>query len=237
MEDLPPSAREAMKEHVFSALMHLVEKDHELATKGPSTLEYLSAPSRKHFREIVEYLDMSETPYEIDPRLLGHPHCYSEALFAVDLRDDMQEILPEQPLHIRGGRYNSFVSRMSKQPVSGVSAVMVLKDKKVPAVLPKAKKPSSSPVFMVQLGFGPKMRSLMLVHELGQAGIPIVQDIVSDSLSTQLRKAEASGAKYAIIVGQKEFVDNTVILRDLHAQSQEHVPIGNLVTHLKKVLK
>lgn len=236
MEDLPPPAREAMKEHVFSALMHLVEKDHELATKGPSTLEYLSDPSRKHFREIVEYLDMSGTPYEIDPRLIGHPHCYSEALFAIDIRNEESDILAEQPLHIRGGRYNSFVSRMTKSPVASAGAVIVLKDKKLPATMPKNRKRATPSVFMVQLGFSPKMRSLMLVNELQKAGIPVSQDIVSDSLGTQLRKAENAGAQYAIIVGQKEFVDKTVILRDLKAQSQEHVPISQIVPHLKRLL-
>ncbi|MEX0930667.1 MAG: hypothetical protein WDZ68_00050, partial [Candidatus Paceibacterota bacterium] len=100
--DLPPQTRELMKEHVCTALMHLIEKDHELALRSPNPLEYLSDTSRKHFREIVEYLDITSTPYEIDPKLMGHLNCYSDALFAIDLSATEDDVNGPQ-LHIRGG--------------------------------------------------------------------------------------------------------------------------------------
>ena len=90
---------------------------------------------------------------------------------------------------------------------------------------------------MVQLGFGPKVRSLLLMHELHRAGVPVLQDIVNDSLSAQLLKAEAVGARYAVIIGQKEFVDGSVILRNLTARSQEHVPMSGLTGHLKRLVR
>lgn len=78
------------------------------------------------------------------------------------------------------------------------------------------------------------MRSLLLVDSLKAAGIPVLHDLTSDSLSSQLRDAEARGVNYTIIVGQKEFVENTVILRDMNARNQEYVPQDILIKKLKR---
>ncbi|MCA9361316.1 hypothetical protein KC845_02020 [Candidatus Kaiserbacteria bacterium] len=233
LDDMPEAARELMKEHVLYALMYLIEKEHELAFRSPNPLEYLSDPSRKHFREIIEYLDMTETPYEIDPKLIGHHECYSDALFAIDILDSEGSRLENAPLTIRGGRYNEFVQRNTKRIIPATGAVAILKNKKTPSRIPgKANlKPS---VYIVQLGFGPKIKSLQLVDTLRQAGIPVYQNLASDSLSEQLRNAEAIGVKYTIIIGQKEYVENSVILRDMEARNQEHVPINNVAQKLKK---
>lgn len=234
LEEMPSSARELMKEHVFTALMHLIEKQHELAFKSPSPLEYLSDPSRRHFREIVEYLDMSETPYEIDPKLLGHHQCYSDALFAVDILGEDSLPMEHEPIYIRGGRYTNFMERFLGEAVPAAGAVMVLRDKKAPLRSPRSQISGKPSVYVVQLGFGPKIKSLMLVDSLRQAGIPVYQNLASDSLSTQLRDAEDKKVKYTIIMGQKEFVDGTVILRDMTGRNQEHVPLNNLTTRLRR---
>jgi histidyl-tRNA synthetase len=234
LDDMPETARELMKEHAVPALLHLIEKEHDLAYKTPNPLEYLSDQSRKHFREIVEYLDMSGTPYEIDPKLLGHHECYSDALFALDFFDEEGGKIAHPPLSIRGGRYNEFVFRNTKKQIGAVGAVVVLKDKKAPVRVPKFKVAIPS-VYVVQLGFGPKIRTLMLIDELRKVGIPVMQNLASDSLSTQLRDAEAKQVKYTIIIGQKEFVDGTVILRDMKERNQEYVKADLLVQRLKKV--
>ena len=234
LEDMPPTARELMKEHALVALMHLIEKQHELAFKSPSPLEYLSDPSRKHFREIVEFLDMSETPYEIDPKLIGHHQCYSDALFALDLFEADGQLMEHPPLYVRGGRYSTFMQKHTKREVPAAGAVIVLREKKAPLRTPRVtrKKPT---VYVVQLGFGPKVRSLMLVDEQRRAGVPVWQNLASDSLSTQLRDAESKGALYTVIIGQKEFVDGTVILRDMAARNQESVPTNTLASRLRRI--
>lgn len=233
LDDMPEAARELMKDHVMTALMHLIEKEHELAYRTPNPLEYLSDQSRKHFREIVEYLDMTDTPYEIDPKLIGHHECYTDALFAIDLLDEEGSRVPHAPLFIRGGRYSEFVYRNTKQPIAAAGAVIVLRDKKAPVRAPRVKVTIPA-VYVVQLGFGPKIRTLMLIDELRKSGITVYQNLASDSLSSQLRDAEARNVKYTVIIGQKEYVDGTVILRDMEGRNQENVPITLLSQRLKR---
>lgn len=237
LDDMPVVARELMKSHAFDALMHMVEKEHELAYRSPNPLEYLSDPSRKHFRDIIEYLEMSETPYEIDPKLIGHYQCYSEALFALDLHDNNGKRVQDPDIYVRGGRYNEFTFRHTKQHIPAAGAVIVLRNKKAPTRTPRAEKRSDPSVYVVQLGFGPKITSLMLVDKLRTENIPVYQDLACDSLSVQLRDAEKRNVKYTVIIGQKEHVEGTVILRDMEARSQETVPQSSLISHLKRTHK
>ncbi len=232
--DLPVSSRELLKEHARTALLDLLSLNHELAHRSPNTLEYLSDPSRKHFREVIEYLDMSSTPYEIDPKLMGHHNCYSDAIFAIDILDDTYTRLEEQPLSITGGRYSHFVQSHFKQDLAASGTVIILNDKTLPIRTPKSDMPSDRPVHLVHLGFAPKIKSLVLIDELRSKGIVVEHDFTNDSLSAQLRNAEEQKARYTIIVGQKEFVDGTVILRDMEARTQENIPQHQLAGRLKR---
>ena len=228
---MPESSRELMKTHSLLALQELVTLEHDLAYKSPNPLEYLSDQSRKHFRDIIEYLDMSETPYEIDSKMLGHHEYYSDALFAIDL-PKLENGL-DNPLHIRGGRFDAFVERKTKKKTAATGAVVILRERPAPARTPRFKLDTPA-VSIIQLGFGPKIRSLMIVDELRKAGISVYQDLANDSLSAQLRDAEARGVKHVVIIGQKEFVDGTVILRDMEARKQEPIPHDTLVRKLKR---
>lgn len=231
LDSMPPVARELMKEHPISALSNLVDTGHELAYKSPNPLEYLSDPSRKHFREIIEYLDMSDTPYEIDPKMLGHHECYSDAIFSLDIQSDDPD--GTLPLTVRGGRFNEFVKRNTRSKTPAAGAVVILKNSKAPARTPRVKGKIPS-VYVVQLGFGPKIKTLLLIDTLRRAGVQVFHDLASDSLSAQLRDAEAKGVRHTVIIGQKEFVEDTVILRDMTQRNQEYVDVDTLIKKLKK---
>ena len=233
IEEMPPQARELLKEHPTSALSYLIEKQHEMALKCPSPMEHLSDPSRRHFRDIVEYLDMSETPYEIDPKLIGHYQCFNDVVFSFEMTDDRGAVLAEQPIEIKGGRYATFFEKHLKLKVPAVGAVVILKGKQQLSRFPRGSVKSPL-IHLVHLGFAPKIRSLMLIDQLRLAGILVDQDLASDSLSAQLRRAEAQGARYTIIMGQKEYVDGTVILRDMTGKNQEIVPQNMLISRLKR---
>ncbi len=227
---MPVTAREAMKSHVLEALGALIAEEHELAYKSPNPLEYLSDQSRKHFRDIIEFLDMSETPYEIDPKMLGHHEYYSDALFAIE---SQTEVTDGGLLTLRGGRFDTFLERKGRKKTAGVGAVAILHDRPAPSRTPRIKLDTPS-VYIIQLGFGPKVRSLLIIDELRKNGITVMQDLANDSLSAQLRDAETKGVKHVIIIGQKEFVDGTVILRDMAARKQEAVPYDTLTRRLKR---
>jgi histidyl-tRNA synthetase len=78
------------------------------------------------------------------------------------------------------------------------------------------------------------VRSLTLVDTLRRAGMAVQHNLLEDSLSKQLRDAEQKGVRYTLITGQKEFVDGTVVLRDMQARTQEAIPYEQIASRLKR---
>lgn len=230
VESLPAESREQLKKHAFDTLRHLIDTDHEISYRAPSPLEFLSDSSRKHFRDIIEFFDMTNTPYEINPRLISSHEYYSDALFKIEI---ITENGAPSPLLIQGGRFDDFVYRQTKKRTPAVGSVAILKNQVSPSRLPRTK-PTSPSVYIIQLGFGPKVRSLLLIDELRREGIMVWQDLANDSLSAQLRDAENKLVSHVIIIGQKEYVDGTAIVRDMVARKQEAVPFNQLTKKIKK---
>ena len=171
--------------------------------------------------------------YEIDPKMVNNFDCYSDAMFSII---DNGSDLNNHSLSIQGGRFDDFIYTKTKNRIPAAGTIITLSgmgknNTKIPKI--KNLKPD---VFVVQLGFGPKIRSLMIIDELRRAGIPVQHDLASDSLSAQIREAEARGVRYTIIIGQKEFIDETVILRDMRERNQENIKPDQMLKKLRKQL-
>ena len=90
-------------------------------------------------------------------------------------------------------------------------------------------------IYFIQLGADAKLKSLNVIEILRKAHVPITQALSKDSLGAQLGMAEKSGAPYAIIFGQKEAIDQTVIVRNMTNRSQENVKLTKLAEYVKKI--
>ncbi len=92
-------------------------------------------------------------------------------------------------------------------------------------------------IFLVQLGDLAKRKSFKLLETLRSAGIVVKESLGRDSIKVQLKIAERSESRYALIIGQKEALDNTVIVREVESGIQETIPQEKLIDFLKKKLK
>jgi len=92
-------------------------------------------------------------------------------------------------------------------------------------------------VFLAQLGYLGKKKSLKLFEELRQANIQVGESFDRDSLKSQLKIADKYGAQYTLFLGQKEALENTVLIRDMETGKQETVKLENAVVEIKKRLK
>jgi histidyl-tRNA synthetase len=88
-------------------------------------------------------------------------------------------------------------------------------------------------VYFIQIGLEAKLKSLNVIEILRKAHVPMIQALSKDSLSAQLAVAEKSGAPFAIIFGQKEAMEKSVIVRNMETRSQETVPLAQLHDYLK----
>ena len=93
----------------------------------------------------------------------------------------------------------------------------------------KTKKPQ---IFFAQIGAEAKLKSLKIIEMLRQAHFHLHQSLSKDKISSQVAIAENLKVSYIIIVGQKEALENSVIVRNMLNRSQTVVPIPKLADHL-----
>ncbi len=96
-----------------------------------------------------------------------------------------------------------------------------------PRILKKPK------VYFIQVGYEAKLKSLNVIEILRKAHVPMMQSLSKDSLSAQLAVAEKSGAPYTLIFGQKEAMEQSVIVRNMETREQDTVPLTELNTYIK----
>lgn len=101
-------------------------------------------------------------------------------------------------------------------------------------VTPRIKRAS---VFFVQLGDEAKHKSLRVIDILRQENIYIHHSLGRDKMASQLSMADRFKAPYILIMGKKEAMDGTVMIRDVSTRAQDTVTIKDLPEHLNKLFK
>ena len=231
------------KDDPFKALALLATEDAELAKEAPQSVDHLSEPARLFFRRFLEFLDEGRVPYVIDHTLLTGDDYATHTLweFVVDPVAAEGEI-PAIPglVVIRGGRMDQLAELLggAKTPSAGwtldidsVVSRLKARNANVPDTAAHTK------VFLSQLGDAAKKRSLMLFEDIRKAGIDVRYSLSRDTIKGQLRMAARYGARFALIFGQKEALEGTVIVREMDTGIQETIPLEKIIGELKKRLK
>jgi len=206
------------------------EKCGKVLVDAPKPMGTLSEPSRIHFKEVLEYLEILDIPYRIEDTLIADRTFGCQTVFKISEECDENTALAT------GVRYNILSRKIGfKKELPAISARIEIKDmgKKVPC----SRKMEKPLVCFVQIGFEAKLKSLEVVEILRSAKIPTYQSLSKDKLSSQLQIAENLKIPFTIIMGQKEAVENSVIVRSMNTRSQETVPLPLLAKYLAKLIK
>jgi histidyl-tRNA synthetase len=236
LAQLPALDRERLKTNPLRILDSKEEKTIELNVSAPDSLSYLCASCKKHFKEVLEYLEQMEVPYQMNKNLVRGLSYYTRTVFEI-----IEENAGEDgtPLTLAGGgRYDYLGKQLGAKkdiPAMGVSIGVdrVVESSWYKKLCPRIlKKPK---IYFIQLGFDAKLKSLNVIEILRKGKVPIAQSISKDNLGAQLAVAEKLGMKYAIIFGQKEAMENSVIFRDMSNRCQETVKLSKLLEHIKEL--
>lgn len=152
-------------------------------------------------------------------------------------RPDNQEETPKQLALAGGGRYNDLAKNLgSKRDIPSIGAAIgVDRIVTLPDFVPHHPRIIKKPkIYFIQIGFEAKLKSLEVIELLRKAKIPVLQSLSKDKLSIQLAMAEKKAIPYTLILGQKEVIDGTIIVRDMDSHSQDTVKIEELIEYLKK---
>jgi len=230
VNDLPGYAREDLQAgNPIRAFVRLKEKNHELVAGAPNPMEYLNDESRVHLRNVLEYTEHMGVPYELDTTILGSTDCWQHTIFELRVPDENGA-----PVTIaRGGRHDTIAQKSFRVTLPMVSAT--IEHEISGRAKPKRRSPIQPKFFFAQLGSQAKRKSFTVLELLRQAGVPVMQQIAVDSIGAQLEQAEEHSVPYTVIIGHKEALDDTAIVRNMHTRSQVVVPLANLGSYLKRL--
>lgn len=223
----PADLRQALKKDHFVLLHQENSAWQNFYQECPKSIDFLSETSRLHFKEILEFMELLELNYAIDHRMIGDPHLCSETLFVIS-SDKSSEPLA----------FGTRVNRLSKKlgHKKDVPIIIFNLNAKLKKALHQVKTKNQSPEFyLIQFGPEAKLKSLLVIEEIRKAGKTLSHSVAKDKLGSQIGVAENSGAKYIILLGQKEALENSVVLRNNTTRAQEIIPIPELGPRLKRL--
>lgn len=232
INDLSASCRQMMKKDIFSLLGCQEDKCKELAMEAPKSINFLSERSREHFKEILEYLEDLDISYTINNSLVANRDYCSETIFEIRGEDKQSH-----PLAV-GLRYNSLAKRLGNKkdlPAVGVS-IAFKKPTKMTLLKRRAVEKIMNPkISFMQLGSEAKRKSLVVIEELRKAKVAVVHSLTKDKMAGQVIFSEKMKCDYFLIMGKKESMEESVIVRDGITRAQDTVLIKDIASRIKKV--
>ncbi len=207
------------------------EKECELIKKdAPATIDSLCIICRGHFKLVLEYLDEVKMPYILNNTLVRGLDYYSRTVF--EIVSDASNSL------CGGGRYDYLAELLGGKATPavgwamGLDRIALMLEKQGIAPLPREKRK----VFFINIGDLAKKKGLALIEVLRRAGIHVDESLGKDSLKNQLAIADKRGADLALIFGQMEAFEESIIIRDLKTGAQETVLLIKIVEAVKRKL-
>ena len=223
----PSELRQAIKKDMFVLLTENKKEWQSFKEQCPKSIDFLSESSRAHFKEVLEFLEIMEVPYILDNTIIGDIKFCSETIFSFISDKNPKEILAY------GFRTNRLAKKIGQK--KDIPSVFLNIDIKITA-LKKIKLKKDNPNFyLIQFGPEAKLKSLVVLEELRKAGQSVFHSIAKDKLGGQMGVAENLNIPYIILIGQKEALQNSVILRNVATRAQELVPIPELLDRIKKI--
>ena len=224
------------------------EKCMSVATHAPQILDYICDSCKRHLKGFLEFLDEIEIPYFLDTKLFREGEWFNLLIFEIVARAQA-EVQEEKKgdswsdggriLLGEGGRLSHAGELLVGKKLDVVSGVLFLEaiETYLVRVGPKNRVSDEPNVFLAQLGEFAKRKSLRMLETLRLHGIETRESLGRDSIKSQLKVAETLGVSITLILGQKEALDETIIIREMESGIQEVVPQEKLIEFLKRKLK
>ena len=189
---------------------------------APKLLDFLGEESLKHFEAVQALLKANNIPCKINPRLVRGLDYYNLTVF-----EWITDELGAQGTIAGGGRYDPLIERMGGKaaPACGWAMGMerVLELMKVSGSLPEPQ--AQCDIFVLHQGGETLTAAMIIAERLRSAGIDTIlfcpPDGQSASFKSQMKKADASGAAFAVIIGPDELAKNEAALKDLRGTGEQ----------------
>ncbi|MGB3603502.1 histidine--tRNA ligase [Gordonia sp. (in: high G+C Gram-positive bacteria)] len=206
----------------------------EMTAGAPLMLDHLSDSARDHFAEVRAHLDRLGVDYVINPRLVRGLDYYTKTTF-----EFVHDGLGAQSGIGGGGRYDGLMRQIGgKQELSGIGFGIGV-DRTVLALAAEGVSVASQgrvQVFGVPMGAEAKSELVALAAQLRAVGISIDLAYGDRALKGAMKAADRSGARIALVLGDRELAERTIELKDLSNGQQQKIALGDVIGTVQQVL-
>jgi histidyl-tRNA synthetase len=208
----------------------------EMVNGAPQLLAYLGEASLAHFDGVKRLLDRNNVQFSVNPRLVRGLDYYNRTVF-----EWVTDELGAQGTICAGGRYDPLIEQFGGKATPGVGFAMgieriieLMKGLGEPAA------PSQCDVYMVHQGEEAQVQAFILAERLRDAGLDVVLHCATlagaGSFKSQMKKADGSGAAFAVIMGEDEVANQVAAVKSLRGaageQQQASVAFDAVVDHI-----
>jgi len=207
------------------------EYEQKLLVGGPTVSDYYTDEDKVHFEALQKFLDAMNIPFNINSKLVRGLDYYSRTVF-----EFTSPALGAQDALLGGGRYDKLVETLGGKSTPGIGFAAGMERFLIAMKNTEQQSEESNiDVYFVCLGETGLSTALSISNELRQAGYNLVSDPLRRSMKAQMREANKSGAKFALILGETEMETNSVVLKNLKEGKQEIIQQKNVKDELRKL--
>jgi len=209
-----------------------------LKEEAPQIVDYLCEDCKNHFVRVLEYLDEVNVPYNLNPYLVRGLDYYTKTVFEFFPGESSAVESQRQDALGGGGRYDNLIEFLGGRPAPACGVALgaeriIIKLKENNVAVPPLPSPE---IFLAQLGEQARKKIFGLIENLRKNGFRVIHSLSKEGIKKQLEIANKFGVKYTLILGQKEVLDGTIIVRDMEGGAQEIVDFSKIVQEMKKKL-
>jgi histidyl-tRNA synthetase len=201
----------------------------ELIAASPKLLDYLDSDSKDHFDGLRRILDAAKLQYEINPRLVRGLDYYGLTVF-----EWVTEKLGAQGAICAGGRYDDLVEHLGGKPTPAIGFALGI-DRLAELVALEQTIVNTPDIYFIMVGGAAKQKGLLLAEKLRDElpELCLITNCDGGNFKTQFKRADKSGARMALILGDDEIERNIITVKYLREDKpQESIEIENLVEFL-----
>ena len=185
----------------------------EVIALAPRITDYLGDASRAHFEGLQSLLRAAGIEFTVNPRMVRGLDYYNLTVF-----EWITDALGAQGTLCGGGRYDPLIERLGGKPTPGIGFGMGIE--RVIELLRESASvdvDAGTDAYVLHQGGATQQQAFLLAERLRDAGIDVILHAGDASLKSQMKKADASGAEYAVIVGEAEAAAGAAAVKALRA--------------------
>ena len=200
----------------------------EILKDAPNISNYWTIDDKNHFDEVCNLLKHIKIDYQLSPNLVRGLDYYTRTTFEITSNE-----LGAQNAICGGGRYDGLVEKLGGKPTPGIGFAAGIE--RLLLASSSDNKLRNIQIYIVGIGNDVRSTMIKLAEELRSNDIRTSFDYLRRSMKAQMREANKLGAQYAIIIGEDELKDKSVIIKDLSTSNQEKITLDSVQKYMKSL--